>query len=61
MESWDPDQPYGLVLKGCCMWGPRDTMYYVLVSSFPTVCTSIRIVGTLSDMSDARLVSVTSK
>jgi hypothetical protein len=61
MESWDLDQPYGLILKGCCMWGPRDTMYYVLVSFFPTVCTSIQIVGTLSDMFDARLVSVTSK
>jgi hypothetical protein len=30
-EWWDPDQPYGIVLKGCHTWFVRGRAYVVLV------------------------------
>jgi hypothetical protein len=34
-ERWDPDQPYGIIVKGCHMWHICGRVYAVLVRFIP--------------------------
>jgi hypothetical protein len=53
-ERWDPDQPYGIVVKGCHTWAVRGRTYVVFVRFIPLQgCLLIWISMTLSDMSDS--------
>jgi hypothetical protein len=51
-ERWDPDQPYGIIVKGCHMWPISGRAYIVLVRFIPLQgWLLIRISTTLWDMS----------
>jgi hypothetical protein len=34
-KRWDPDRPYGIIVKGCHMWPIRGHEYVVLVRFVP--------------------------
>jgi hypothetical protein len=50
-ERWDPDQPYGIIVKGCHTWPVHGHVYVVLVRFIPLQgWLLIQISATLSDM-----------
>jgi hypothetical protein len=59
-KRWDPDQPCGIVMKGCHTWHVRGRVYIVLVRFIPLQgWLLIRIFVTLPDMSDSLLTTPT--